>query len=131
MGGLPQAPSRTMTWILPKRSEGHDHGGRGGLLLLRVIRILAGGIGFAMLAVLPLIALNLARFGEQVLTRFRGPTYILWLQSSSLFLLDWTLCLLRLDSPLACAICSHIRGFSRRWPLLALRCTCSLRRLST
>jgi len=48
------------------------------LLLLRVIRILAGGIGFTMLAVLPLIALNLARFGDLALTRFRGPTYVLW-----------------------------------------------------
>jgi len=46
--------------------------------LLRVIRILAGGIGLTMLAVLPLIALNLARFGDLALTRFRGPTYILW-----------------------------------------------------
>ena len=67
-----------MTGSLSERGMGPDRGGSGVLLLLRVIRILAGGIGLTMLAILPLIALNLARFGDLALTRFRGPTYVLW-----------------------------------------------------
>jgi uncharacterized membrane protein len=48
-------------------------------IVLRCVRILAAAAAFAMLAVLPSIALNVARFGDLTLTRFRGPTYLFWL----------------------------------------------------
>lgn len=48
------------------------------VLLLRFIRVLGAGLGIAMLVTLGLIALNFARFGDQALTRFRGPSYLLW-----------------------------------------------------
>jgi uncharacterized membrane protein len=46
---------------------------------LGLIRFVFGGIGLAALAALALIALNLAQFGDISLTRFRGPTYALWI----------------------------------------------------